>query len=243
MLFVFLLQEKSTKVLWLGVVCLGFIGAGFLISQSYKEWQENPIATSITTHPIDNLGFPIVTICPPKDSNTALYHDLIKAGNRTLSDRQRTSLCESAYKILIEKTHKDYAKLMLATLNVKNMDSAYDGFQSLPRSYKRGQAYETRMWNTNGTIATPFYGEDYHAHDEYYESDRDFHMVLELPGDISDQVGFGQLIIALDKDIMEKDCWEEQVTIYTLHTEHQVGKSCANSQRAFVENFGDGRKF
>ena len=65
---------------------LGFIGAGVIIGKSYKEWQENPIATSITTHPIDDLDFPNVTICPPKDSNTALYHDLVKVGNRSLSD-------------------------------------------------------------------------------------------------------------------------------------------------------------
>ena len=69
-----------------------FIGAGTLISQSYKDWQENPVSTSITTHPIEDLDFPIVTICPPKGSNTALYHDLVKAGNGSLSDGEKKTL-------------------------------------------------------------------------------------------------------------------------------------------------------
>ena len=80
----FSLQTKSAKALWAVIVCLGFIGAGYLITKSYKDWQDNPIATSITTPPIDNLDFPTVTVCPPKDSNTAIYHDLVKAGNKTL---------------------------------------------------------------------------------------------------------------------------------------------------------------
>ena len=110
-------QSKSVKFMWLGIVCLGFIGAGYLIGKSYKEWQDSPIATSITTYPIKDLDFPIVTVCPPKDSNTALYHDLVKAGNGTLSDKQRTSLRESAYKIFMEKTHKNHVKKIMATSN------------------------------------------------------------------------------------------------------------------------------
>ena len=103
-------------------MCLGFIGAGILIGKSYKEWQENPIATSITTHPIDDLDFPRVTICPPKDSNTALYHDLVKAGNRSLSDENRRKLKEAAYEIFIEQSHRKYAKRMVAHLHMGNMD-------------------------------------------------------------------------------------------------------------------------
>ena len=47
------------KVLWCVVVCLGFLGAGVLIGKSYKEWQNSPIATSITTHSVYDLDFPI----------------------------------------------------------------------------------------------------------------------------------------------------------------------------------------
>ena len=44
-LFLFLYQEKAAKVLWFVVVSLGFLGAGFLIGNSYNEWQKNPIGS------------------------------------------------------------------------------------------------------------------------------------------------------------------------------------------------------
>ena len=85
----YFMQTKTAKIFWVGVVCLGFIGAGILIGKSYYSWQENPITTSITTHPIEDLDFPVVTICPREGSNTALYHDLASAGNTTLSEEDR----------------------------------------------------------------------------------------------------------------------------------------------------------
>ena len=127
----FNLQTKTAKILWFLVVCCGFVAAGILIGKSYKEWQENPIATSITTHPIDNLDFPKVTVCPPKDSNTALYHDLVKAGNGSLSDENRRKLKEAAYEIFIEQSHRKYAKMMVAHLHMGNMDQVLQGLHSL----------------------------------------------------------------------------------------------------------------
>ena len=198
--------------MWFCVVCLGFIGAGILIGKSYHEWKQSPIATSITTHPIDDLDFPVVTVCPPKDSNTALYHDLVKAGNGTLSDKERKILKESANEIFRTSTHKMYALEMLATSNIKNLDQVYQGYHTLPKPFKHENGFEMKMWNRNGTITTPRYGEDYV--EEYYKKDRDIHMVLELPDDINDQVGSGHLVIEIEEDIRE----EEQIRMYSRHT-------------------------
>ena len=156
-----------------------------------------------------------MTICPPKDTNTALYHDLVKAGNGTLTEKQKSSLGESAFKIFMETPHLNYVRDMLAISNLKNIDSVLHGFQSPPNSYKHKNAFETRMWNRNGSITTPWYGDDYA--EKYYKSDRDFLMVLELPDDIKDQVGGGQLLVNLEGDLKE----EEEVSIYTLHTERK----------------------
>ena len=152
--------------------------AGILIGKSYKDWQKNPITTSITTHPIDDLDFPHVTICPPRDSNTALYHDLAKAGNGTLSDKNRETLKKAAYEILMEQSHKEFVKNMLPTSNMGNMNQVLQGFHSLPEPFNHENGFEIKMWNTNGTITTPWFGEDYV--DEYYKEDREFHMVLKL---------------------------------------------------------------
>jgi hypothetical protein len=74
------------------IVCLGFCGAGFLINSSYSAWQESPVATSITTHPITDLDFPTVTVCPPKGSHTALNYDLMKANDTSLMMKHRENL-------------------------------------------------------------------------------------------------------------------------------------------------------
>ena len=141
--------------MWLGVVCLGFLGAGCLIFKSYHEWQESPIATSITTHPIDDLDFPIVTVCPPRDSNTALYHDLVKAGNGTLSEKDRKALKKAAYDIFLEKSYKHYVKRMLTTSYMWESDQFLQGFYSLPIPYNSDNGILIKMWNLNGTITTP----------------------------------------------------------------------------------------
>ena len=96
---------------------------------------------------------------------------------------------------------------MLATTHMGNMDQVLHGFHSLPIPYNHGHGFEIKMWNLNGTITTPWYGEDYVK--EYYKEDKDFLIVLELPDDIKDQVGSGSLIIELDVNTREETGWVE----------------------------------
>ena len=219
-------QTKSAKILWLGVVCLGFTGAGILIGKSYMEWQEKPIATTITTYPIDDLQFPQVTICPPKDSNTALYHDLVKAGNRTLSDEIRKTLRKAAYDIFIEQTHMAYTKAMLSVSDRDNVGQIFQGFHSIPKPYNDESCLKIKMWNLNGTMTAPWFGGDYV--EEYYEEDREFFMVLELPKDIRDQVGGGSLFIDLNVDTRDETSWVEEVRTGLMpnFTLHSTKKNC-----------------
>jgi len=170
-----------------------------------------------------------VSVCHPKDSSTALYHDLV---NANISDEQKKALKEAAFEIFMEGAHKKYVSKMLATSNIRNMDQVYQGFHSLPRPYNHVNGFEIKMWNRNGTITTPWYQEDFV--EEYYKEDRDFHIVLELPDDIKDQVGSGSLVIELDIDMREAEGWIEQLIYkeikegepafpynYTLHTTYK----------------------
>ena len=206
--------------------------AGILIGKSYKTWQEYPITTSIATHPIDDLDFPVVTICPPKDSNTALYPDLVQAGNGTLSERDKATLKGSAFRIFMEQTHKEYVNKMLPMLYMGNMDQVLKGFHSLPNPYNQANSFEIKMWNINGTITTPWFGEDFV--EDYYKEDREFFMVLQFPDDIKEQIGSGTLIIELEVDTREEKDWIEDVLIvnYTLHrTEKTWTEAEAECQR------------
>ena len=92
-----------------------------------------------------------MTVCPPKDSNTALYHDLVKAGNGSLSDTDKKTLKGAAHEIFMEQAHKEYVKKMLATSHMGNMDQVLQGFHSLPKAYKDTNGFEVKMWNLNGS--------------------------------------------------------------------------------------------
>ena len=95
-------KSKTAKAIWVAIVVACFAFAIHMIIDSYKEWQESPVSTTITTHPITELEFPTVTVCPPRGSNTALNHPLEK-----VKDRQhcRLTICSE----LVELTNSETA--------------------------------------------------------------------------------------------------------------------------------------
>ena len=124
----YITQTGYGKLFWTVVVAFGFTGALVLINHSYSAWQESPIATMISTHPLATLDFPTVTICPSKDSNTALYPDLMRADNSSLTEDDRESLRSSIREIL-KISALDFANNMQAATNPKNLEATYQGFQ------------------------------------------------------------------------------------------------------------------
>ena len=103
--------SKPGKALWLTIVIAGFCTAGYLINDSYKEWESTPVATSISTHPIATLALPIITICPPEHSNTALNVDLVRAGNTTLTDADRQDLMNVSSQFFIHAPSQNFVDL------------------------------------------------------------------------------------------------------------------------------------
>ena len=116
----------------------------------------------------------------------------------------------------MEASQRDYIKKMVAISNLGNMDQVYQGHHSLPKPYKTS-AFETKMWNLNGTITSPYYGGEFV--EEYYKKDREIHIVLELPHNITSVVRSGSLIIELEVDIREDQGWVEEV----FHLESKNG--------------------
>ena len=58
-------KSKAARIAWASIVVACFAIAIYMITSSYKEWQESPVSTTITTYPITDLKFPTVTVCPP----------------------------------------------------------------------------------------------------------------------------------------------------------------------------------
>ena len=66
-------KTRPTRVAWVAIVVACFAVAALVINQSYNEWNESPISTTITTQKMTGLDFPDVTVCPPRGSITAHY--------------------------------------------------------------------------------------------------------------------------------------------------------------------------
>ena len=161
------------------------------------------------TRPIKTLEFPVVTVCPPLGSNTALNYDLMKADNQSLTEQDRRNLREEIHDIFLQSSHMTYVNSMINITNPENVKLVYDGFQSVPHPYG-SDGFEILMRGTNGSISTSQYKGVYD--ESFFKDDRLFHLVLELPNNLKDQmVGGGTLVIELEVDTRQAEGWKEEV--------------------------------
>ena len=133
--------SKTGKVLWLAIVIAGFCTAGYLIKSSYSDWETSPVATSISTHPISSLPLPIITICPPENSNTALNVDLVRAGNVSLTSADRHALVNISRKMFIDEPSKNFLEKIARMLTDKD---------AIPLLEEQSRSYPTPDLNTDG---------------------------------------------------------------------------------------------
>ena len=131
---------------------LSFAGAGYLISNSYSKWQESPVTTTVSTLPIADLRFPKVTGCPPKGSRTALNHDLMKAGNQSLTKENRKDLHNAVHDILTYPAHLDYIKNVMELIDP---ELVRQGSQTIPRPYAGNSGMEVKSRQLVGMLQTP----------------------------------------------------------------------------------------
>ena len=165
------------------------------------DWKKSPIATNIITHPLESLDFPTVTVCPPEGSNTALYPDLVKADNTSLSDDDRQQLMVSI-KNIVKTSTLDFAANVLAATNPENLERLSKGYQSFPSQYEDG--FEIEVGGIEGSIKSPRFGEIYQEND--FKTDKSIHIILDLQPAIQNP-GTGVLVVELEVDTREDGGW------------------------------------
>ena len=160
--------SKLSKAFWFLIVVTGFSFAFCLINSSYTDWQASPIATSITTHPISELDFPTITVCPPEGSNTVLNYDLARARNITLSVTDREALINTTKAILIDKESSDFVLLARSLVDEENILELFENKPGLtfplpfplpevdPSDTTSGYAMKSSQ--LNGSFRTPGFG-------------------------------------------------------------------------------------
>ena len=104
--------KKFVRLFWVLVVIGGFTGAGYMIHESVQSWADSPVKTTIETHPISEITFPKVTVCPPKNTYTDLNYVLMKTENMTLDIDTRNELANYAVELLYDHLHNNIMKNM-----------------------------------------------------------------------------------------------------------------------------------
>ena len=192
-------KSKSivARIAWLGVVVGCFSVAGYMIVSSFKQWQESPVSTTITTHPITDLQFPSVTVCPPRGSNTAISQALEKVNDVKFTESERNDLLAIANNVFVETPNKNLAKQLLELLSDENVRSILKNQTSIPEIDDSSNMITIRSKESSGSFRTPKLVNSEKG--EVYRKPRSFHLAL----DIGDTVGDGSLIV----DVQSSGSW------------------------------------
>ena len=178
-------KSQTIRAAWMAIVVACFAIAISMITNSYQEWQDSPVSTTITTHPITELKFPEVTVCPPRGTNTAVNQVLEKVRNANFTVRERYQLIKMSKEVFLENLIKQHAKRMSEPLSAENMRSIVNKQASLPSTNKYNEMITMKSKEPEGSFG---FG------DLECNQNRSLHYVVEFPDDIGDAVGNGSLV-------------------------------------------------
>ena len=102
--------RKWFRLIWILIVIGGFSGAGYLIYESFHNWEQSPISTTIETLPISQITFPNVTVCPPKNLFLNLNYDILQAEKVNLDKDKRETLMEASVNLIVKPKSKSKSK-------------------------------------------------------------------------------------------------------------------------------------
>ena len=150
-------KSLAARFTWLSVICACFGGAFFMVNNAFVEWNESPIATTITTRPISELVFPSVTVCPPRGSNTALNLALENVNDENFTKEQREQLLDFSTKTFLLEPNQRQASHLVDLVNPSNLRGLYKGEISLPEVTEK-YIFAIKSRQSKGSFVTPEYG-------------------------------------------------------------------------------------
>ena len=125
------------KCFWLLVVVVCFSFCGYLILQSFIDWEKVPIATSEETVSIQEVVFPKITVCPPRGSHTALNHYLEKAKDMKLDNDKKDELVKLAANLVEEKESWEIMNENMQFKEKKKLRNWYEGKSQVQFHFER----------------------------------------------------------------------------------------------------------
>ena len=219
---VYISTSKTTvqKTIWSIIVVIAFGSALKLIGNSYLEWEVDPVSTSVSTHPIEELDFPNITICPPSGYNTALNYDLVEASKLTLTDEDRSNITLAARQAFLIDSYSDFSDLMLAVTNPTNIEAINSGLQRAPTPYSQ-DGFEVTSWAPSGSLSTPWFGQTFGGaagsklDQLFYKTNHSYHYILDMSQIPSSETVDNNWFLVLNIEVKtrEEKLWKETVQI------------------------------
>ena len=159
--------RRFSRLFWILIVLGGFVCATYLIFESFDNWKEKPITTTIETLPISELTLPNVTVCPPRGLFLNLNHDIKESENITLNKDLRKELLDYALDVILDQY---YNEAMANLSKIQDPDRYYNWYHGYTEvtypydSYSKQQLYyyvETTA--PSGNISTQYFGDKFEA--------------------------------------------------------------------------------
>ena len=157
--------RKWSRFFWILIVLGGFFGAGYLIHESFDNWEKSPISTTIETLPISKIMFPNVTVCPPKQTFLTLNYDIMKSETLEINEETRKELITYAMNLIQE----DISGQMMSNLSkVEDPDRYYNWYHGYTQiefpfydPYNNKLQFEVSSSATVGNISIQHFNESF----------------------------------------------------------------------------------
>ena len=158
---------------WILVVVGGFAAAIWMIFESFDNWRQKPISTTIETFPISEIIFPNVTVCPPRNLFLNLNSDIKKSENVKLNKDLRNELLDYSLDVI---QHEFYKEVMANLSKLEDPDRFYNWYHGYTKiqypyydpyyyaKYKLQLVYKVDTSASLGNISTQYFGEKFDAY-------------------------------------------------------------------------------
>ena len=188
-----------------------------MIFESIKNWNENPISTSIETLPISQLTLPNLTVCPPKKSSLNLNYDIFHSDEKQLDKDTRKELIEYAMKVIQDEFSDEIMTNLSKIEDPERFYNWYHGYSQIMFPY---YDYTDNLLNyfvwttdTSANISTQYFGDKYDA--DKVDGNIAIRITFSVPTEVRRD---SKSILSLDvkRNIMKEFVDSDQIYIRSL---------------------------
>ena len=207
-------NNKALRAIWVTIVIGCFAIAITMITNSYNEWHDSPISTTITTHPIEKLQFPAVTVCPPRGSNTALNQVLTKVKDANFTEKEKQNLLNMSREAFTLGPTKNHAKHLTELLSIDNMQSIINKQASMPTVQKDINMITLKSTEPEGSFSTPGFGSS-ECSGDFFDGPHTLHYEIEFPKNHQSYIGDGKFVLTVETEGKWSYSWNRTMQFYS----------------------------